>query len=137
MLRYLLDTNIISEPTRPIPNKGILTQLQTHRTEIAIASVTWHELWYGCERLPEGKKRTTITRYLQEVVSTLPILFYDAQAAFYHATERARLTQQGQTPPYIDEQIAAIAVTQQLTLVTQNSADFQHLHSLQLVNWAS
>ena len=73
--RYLLDTNVISEPLRPAPNQAVLEHLREHQAEIAIASVVWHELWYGCYRLPTSTKRTVIEAYLQDVVArAIPIL---------------------------------------------------------------
>jgi tRNA(fMet)-specific endonuclease VapC len=43
-LRFLLDTNILSEPLRPQPNAGVLEGLQQHRSVIATASVVIHEI---------------------------------------------------------------------------------------------
>ena len=59
-LRYLLDTNVISEPLRPAPDQAVVDHLRKHQTEIAIASVVWHELCYGCYRLPASTKRSVI-----------------------------------------------------------------------------
>ena len=42
--KYLLDTNIVSEPLRPAPNAKVLARLKRHQDELAIASVVWHEL---------------------------------------------------------------------------------------------
>ena len=42
---YLLDTNVVTEPLRPLPNPHVLERLAAHQNEIAIASVVWHELW--------------------------------------------------------------------------------------------
>jgi tRNA(fMet)-specific endonuclease VapC len=81
-LRYLLDTNIVSEPLRPQPNPGVMAQLAKHAGRAAIATVVWHELLFGCQRLPASRKRSAIDQYLQQVVrQTLPLLPYDASAA--------------------------------------------------------
>ena len=85
-LRYLLDTNVISEPLRPAPDQAVVDHLREHQTEIAIASVVWHELWYGCYRLPASTKRSVIEAYLNNVVArAIPILPYDQHAAQWHA----------------------------------------------------
>lgn len=137
-LKYLLDTNVISEPLRPQPHARVLQCLRAHQDEMAIAAVVWHELLYGCRRLPLSAKRTAIETYLQDVVaSALPILPYDPAAALWHADERARMSLAGQMPPFADGQIAAIAATHDLVLVTFNTADYAAFQGLTLVDWRS
>lgn len=137
-LKYLLDTNVISEPLRPRPSSGILRKLRRHEDEIAIPSVVWHELRFGVERLPASRRRETIERYLQDVVlATIPVLNYDRAAAEWHARERARLGARGETPPFADGQIAAIAQTHSLILVTLNVDDFRRFHGLRVSSWDS
>ncbi|MCC5634173.1 hypothetical protein LC613_43005 [Nostoc sphaeroides CHAB 2801] len=53
-LKFLLNTNILSEPARPIPNANVLHKLDIHKSEVAVSSVVVHELLYGCLRLPES-----------------------------------------------------------------------------------
>lgn len=135
-LRYLLDTNIVSEPLRRVPNQEVLDHLREHQMEIALASVVWHELWYGCWRLPPSTKRTVIEAYLKDVVArTIPILPYDQRAASWHAEERARLAQIGRPPPSADGQIAAVAATNGLCLVTFNRDDYAGFQGLRLEDW--
>ena len=135
-LHYLLDTNILAEPLRPKPNDLILNRLKRHEGEIAIASVVWHEMWFGCNRLPVSARRAAIEAYLNQVVAPgISILPYDREAADWHARERARLTAIGETPPFADGMIAAIARTNNLELVTVNLDDFRAFEGLQCVNW--
>jgi len=135
-LKYLLDTNIVSEPLRPKPRRGMVRKLGRHEEEIAIPSLVWHELLYGAARLPVSRKRDVIERYLEEVViSSMPILDYDREAAEWHASERARLSSRGEMPAFVDGQIAAIAVVHDLTLVTLNVRDFSRFDGLTVVHW--
>lgn len=135
--KYLLDTNIVSEPLRPKPRPGVLRRLRRHEDEIAISSVVWHELRFGLERLPPSRRRAAIERYLEDVVlTTMPILDYDRAAAEWHASERARLAARGQTPPFVDGQIAAIARVNDLILVTFNDADFKRFEGVRISSWA-
>lgn len=135
-LQFLLDTNILSEPLRPCPNPTIMAQLQQWRHAIAIPAVVWHELWFGCYRLPPSARRTVIERYLNGVIAVgLPILPYDAQAAHWHANERARLSTLGKTPSFADGMIAAIAVMNGLTLVTFNLDDYRAFDGLRITDW--
>jgi tRNA(fMet)-specific endonuclease VapC len=134
--RYLLDTNILSEPLRPHPDLSVMRKLELHRHEIATAAVVWHELRFGCCRLPVSRRRWQIEQYLNEVVLPhLPLLPYNQAAADWHAEERARLTGIGLAPPFADGQIAAIAKVHNLIIVTANEADFQHFADITVENW--
>ena len=135
-LKYLLDTNVVSEPLRPNPATRVLSSLRRHEGELAIPSIVWHELQFGCLRLPKSRRRTAIERYLHDVVlASFPILDYDRAAAEWHAQERARLAAAGRTPPFIDGQIAAIARVNELLLVTSNRVDFAGFKGLRLASW--
>jgi tRNA(fMet)-specific endonuclease VapC len=134
--RFLLDTNILSEPTRPTPHPSVLAKLAEHRYELATAAVVWHELWYGCRWLPPSRKRQRIEAYLLALLNTdLPILPYTQQAADWHAKERTHLTSLGKTPTFADGQIAAIAYVHDLILVTHNQSDFANFENLLIENW--
>lgn len=135
-LQYLLDTSIVSAPVSKAPDPGILQQLEAHGPECAIAAPVWHELTYGCRRLPKGKRRVALETYLQDVVrGSFPILPYDGVAATWHGQERARLEALGRPAPYVDGQIAAIAQANGLVLVTANAKDFARFKELKVENW--
>jgi tRNA(fMet)-specific endonuclease VapC len=134
----LLDTNVLSEPLRLRPNVGVLERLALHRAASVTAAPVWHELLFGVWRLPPSRQRRSMERYLDERLrTTVVILPYDIAAAEWHADERARLSAIGRTPPHLDGQIAAIAATNDLTLVTANAADFEHFDGLQVEDWRS
>jgi tRNA(fMet)-specific endonuclease VapC len=135
-LKFLLDTNILSEPMKISPNKGVMQKLQENAGELAMASPVWHELLFGAFRLPVSKKRKALESYLFEVILTdIPLLTYDSRVARWHAEERARLQTKGLTPAFVDGQIAAITATNNLTLVTRNTFDFKQFRGLQIVSW--
>jgi tRNA(fMet)-specific endonuclease VapC len=134
--RYLLDTNVLSEPVKAQPNPGVMRRLQAHRQEIATGSPAWHELLYGCHRMQESKRRRLVEEYLYEALApSLNVLPYDAVAAEIHGRERARLSQLGKSPAFIDGQLAAIARAHHLVLVTRNTDDFRHFAELELEDW--
>ena len=134
--KYLLDTDVVSEPLRPAPNDKILARLKRHQDELAIASIVWHELWFGCYRLPRSAKRVAIERYLTEVVAlSMPIVPYDERAAAWHAAERARLATAGKPPPFADGQIIAIAQVNSLSLVTLNASDYTNFQGVKFEDW--
>ena len=135
-LRFLLDTNVVSEPLRPAPNRRLLARLGRHSGTMGIAAPSWHELRFGCERLPRSRRKEQIEDYLATVVRVdFPILPYDEAAAAWHARERVRLLAQGRTPAFIDSQIAAIAIVNDLVLVTANRSHFVDFADLEIDDW--
>lgn len=135
-LKYLLDTNTISEPTRSIVNKTVEARLRAAQGMMAIAATTWHEMLFGLHRMPASHKRNMVQSYLSSRVAAItPILPYDEAAAAWFAAERARLVSIGRTPSYSDGQIAAVAVSNNLIIVTRNAADFADFQGVQVENW--
>jgi len=133
---YLLDTNVASEATRPSPRERVVQRINRYEGQIAIASIVWHELQYGLEFLPRSHRRDRLEKYLNDDVwAKMSILDYDAAAAEWHARERVRLTARGQTPKFVDGQIAAIAAVHDLTLVTFNVRDFNDFEGLRVESW--
>jgi tRNA(fMet)-specific endonuclease VapC len=135
---YLLDANVLSELLKPSPNQGVVERVRRHWNESTTAAPVYHEMLFGARRLSPGRRREMIEHYLDEVVRrTLQVLPYDTAAAAWHAGERARLSALGQVPPFVDGQIAAIAQTNGLTLITANVADFRLFTSLNVEDWTS
>jgi tRNA(fMet)-specific endonuclease VapC len=134
--RYLIDTNILSEPTKLQPNQTVVETLERYEGEISISAVTWHEILFGYNRMPESRRRQSIQQYLTEVVQpNFPILPYTTEAAVWHASERARLSAIGQTPAFQDGQIAATAAVNNLIIVTNNVSDYANFQNLTIENW--
>lgn len=81
-MRYLLDTNIISELIKSEPNESVLNSVELHRRESVTGAPVWHELRFGCLRLSESRKRKMIELFLSDVIEKyMSILPYDEQAA--------------------------------------------------------
>ncbi len=138
MMRYLLDTNVLSEAVKTHPNTSVMKHLEVHQHEMVTAAPVWHELQFGCELLSMSRKKEIIASFLNDIVRhTMPILPYDDRAAEWHAKERARLSSKGITRPFVDGQIAAIAKVNGLILVTRNIHDFKHFTDIKLENWHS
>jgi predicted nucleic acid-binding protein len=69
---------------------------------------------------------------LEEGVDLLP---YDLKASDIHARDRAALTAKGVAPPYVDAQIAAIAMAHDAAVATRNVDDFRRFPGLRVENW--
>ena len=135
-LQYLLDSDTLSEPMRPRPNRNVLRRLRFNHDSIATASVVWHEMLYGCFCLPDSPKRHSIEKHLHEVIRrNVPVLDYTAAAASWHAAERARLELLGKEAPFRDGQIAATGKVNGLVVVTNNVRDFRLFQGLKVENW--
>lgn len=135
-LRYLLDTNVLSEPLKPEPNPRVLSHLKAYSQGLATAATVWHELNFGLWRMPVSKRREQIEEYLNTaILAVLPILPYDERAAAWHGKERARLEALGRSPAFADGQIAAVAAVNNLILVTRNADDFRNFEGLRVENW--
>jgi len=131
-LLYLLDTNTISEPIKPSPNKQVVERIEQYYVQIALPVFVVYELIRGAYQLPESKKRLRVLRYIENAIFQLPVLPYTQVSAEWHGEEAARLQSIGKSPPFIDAQIAAVAKTNNLnpSLVTRLI-----LNTLLIYNW--
>lgn len=136
---YLLDTNIISEATKPSPKESIITNLEMHTGTCAISSITWYELLNGMELLPESAKKDKLRLFLTDYVQpSFPIISFDEHSAAINADITSRLIRQGKPTPILDTQIASVAISNNMILVTENQKDFKVFNeefSLMLESW--
>ena len=135
-IKYLLDTNILSELSKNKPDTNVVSHITQYGDNCSTASIVIHEINYGINRLEEGKIKKNLQLFLNQLETyKFQVYPYNTKAAYYHASERARLVKKGLTPAFADGQIAAIASTNNLILVTRNRSDFINFNGLQLENW--
>ena len=136
---YLLDTNIISQVTKPQPSEKLITNLEFHTGTCAISSITWYELKNGIELLDEGRKKDKLRTFLIDYVQpAFPVIPYDIHAASINADITSKLLKLGKPTPILDTQIASIAIANNLIFVTNNIKDFKIFteeFNLMVENW--
>lgn len=138
-MKYLLDSNIVSEPSKPVPNEKVLEKLSANRKDCVISTVSFFEMLHGVLILPEGRRKQRLLTYLNEAVEPFyKFLSYDLNASKVQAEITAKLEAIGRPTPYADTQIASIAIANELILVTRNVKDFASIKdnfNLQIENW--
>ena len=136
---YLLDTNVISEIFKPFPCQKVFDNLGQYENLCALSSTTWNELLFGVNAMAEGKKKDYIfSKLIDDIQANFPIIQYDNHSAWIHADIRARLKENGRPLDFQDTQIASIAVSNAMILVTRNISHFepiQEVSPLMLENW--
>lgn len=135
---YLLDTNIISEFVKPKSNESVLRNVRQREKLCAICSTVWQESVQGCEKLPEGKRKNEIKRYIEKIESTYEIIPYDSFAAEICGELRAKCEKQGKPASFYDSQIAATAIANGMVLITHNTEDYKALQEnsiLKVEDW--
>jgi predicted nucleic acid-binding protein len=123
-VKYLVDANVLSEPTKPSPHPRVVDWLRTHERDIAIDPVILGELRFGILILPQGKKRMALERWFDAGVGRLHCLPWDADTGLKWAELLARLRKNRKAMPIKDSLIAATAMVHGLAVVTRNHIDF-------------
>lgn len=139
MAKYLLDSNIVSEPSKPNPVEKVLNLIERNRTISQISTVTYFEMLHGILILPDGKRKERLFAYLEEtVVPYYSFISYDFDAAKINAEIISKLESVGNPIPFADSQIASIALSKDLIIATRNVKDFapiQKYFPLKIENW--
>ena len=131
MTGYLLDTNIISDLIRNPFGSAARRVEETNTREICTSIVVAAELRYGCAKKGSAK----LLAKVESVLETIPVMPLDIPADTYYGGIRAELEAAGQTIGLNDLLIAAHAFALNLTLVTDNTREFQRIRGLNVENW--
>ena len=129
-MNYVLDTNIISEFTKPRPNPSVIDWAHDHNEEIFLNTVTLYELYYGIFCMPEGKLKKGLLETIDAIAEECSdrILGLDAFGSYLCAKMRSDAQRHGRQVTVEDAMIAAICQRNNATLVTHNTKDFEHFN---------
>ena len=124
-MKYLVDANVLSEPTKPEPAPRVIEWLRAHEPDVVVDPIILGEMRFGILLLPRGKKRTALERWFAGGVQRLHCLSWEAETGLKWAELLARLRTAGKAMPIKDSLIAATALTHDLVVVTRNRSDFE------------
>jgi predicted nucleic acid-binding protein len=125
-VKWLLDTNTISELTKLAPAAQLLDWLEANEADTAISAITIGEMVVGVERMPGGKKRRELERALKFLREDYAgrILDFTEGVAVEWGRLVAEAQKRGRTLSVLDSQIEATAIHYGLTVATRNGDDF-------------
>jgi predicted nucleic acid-binding protein len=124
-VKFLVDANVLSEPTKAKPDARVVAWLRAHEHEIAVDPIILGEMRFGMLLLSRGKKRTSLEQWFAAGVQRLHCLPWDSDTGLKWAALLARLRTLGKAMPIKDSLIAATALVHDLTMATRNRTDFE------------
>ncbi len=138
MQNLLLDTNVVFELVRDVVDQNVVTWFEScEESSIYTSAISRAEMLAGVSFLPAGKRKELLINAVNQMFErrfmqkTLP---FDAHCASYYAFLVASRRAAGKPIGVADAQIAAIALSQNLALVTRNTKDFSDIQGLTLIN---
>ena len=122
-MKYLLDTNLISEPQHPQPDARVLQWLfAQEQANLFVSSLVLAEIWQGVLALPQSARRLRLEAFARELPSQYRILNFDLRAARVWGE---LVSSHGRGMPILDSLLAAVALSRGLVVVTRDEADFR------------
>ena len=122
---YLVDANVLSEPTKQAADPRVVAWLAANESNLIVDSIIIGELRIGILALPRGRKRDRLQQWYDTLVETIDCLPWDVTISQRWAALVVELKRKGETVPLLDGMIAATALQHDLTVATRNTRDFQ------------
>ncbi|MFZ5480517.1 MAG: PIN domain-containing protein [Myxococcota bacterium] len=123
-MSWLVDANVLSEPTRPEPSPSVVAWLREHERDLVVDPVILGELRFGILLLPEGRRRERLKAWFEAGASRIHCVPWDAATGLRWAELLVDLRRSGQSMPIKDSLIAATALTHGIGVATRNVRDF-------------
>jgi len=124
-MKYLVDANVLSEPTKPAPEAKVIDWLREHESDLVVDSIILGELCIGVLALPSGRRRVRLEQWFEALAEAVDCLPWDVAVSRRWARLVVDLKRKGDPVPLLDGMIAATALTHGLTVATRNAVDFR------------
>lgn len=124
-MKYLVDANVLCEPTKKVPDSKVVDWLRENEREIVVDPIILGEVRFGILLLRSGRRRTSLERWFDAGVQRLRCLPWEAETGLRWAQLLASLRTAGRAMPIKDSLIAATALVHDLTVATRNRIDFE------------
>jgi predicted nucleic acid-binding protein len=122
---FLVDANVLSEPTRALPDKRCVSWLAANEADMAVDPIVLGEIRFGILLLPVGTRRRRLEHWFDTGVQRLFCLPWEAATGLRWAKLLVELRRTGRVMPVKDSMIAATALVHGLTVATRNRGDFE------------
>jgi toxin FitB len=122
---YLVDANVLSEATKPIPDAKVTKWLRDNEREIVVDPITLGEIQFGVLLLPGSRRRRRLQRWFELGVKRIHCVPWEAASGLRWAKLLADLRAAGEAMPIKDSLIAATALVHGLTVVTRSVRNFK------------
>ena len=126
-MNYLLDTCVISELVRPIPNENVISWLnKTPNERLSLSVITIGEIRKGITKLPDSRKKNQLTNWLNTLLEDYESRIFpiNLTVAENWGNIQGHAETKGTPLTSVDSLIAAVALTHNLIIVTRNESDF-------------
>ena len=123
-MTFLVDVNVLCEPTKQSPNPKVNDWLITNRAELVVDPIIMGEIWEGIMRLPEGRRKRNLGAWYGQSRTSLICLPWTLEVGVVWGQLAHEVTQRGFTIAAEDTMIAATAKHHSLTVATRNVDDF-------------
>lgn len=124
-MKFLVDANVLSEPTRQRPEGQVVQWLHANKAESAINPIVLGEIQIGILALPSSNRRRSLQAWFDDAIRAIQVLPFESETAAHWAAIVAELRRKGRAMPIKDSLIAATALQHGLTVATRNVADYQ------------
>ena len=123
-MRYLVDANVLSEPTRPVPDQRAVAWLGAREGDMVVDPRVLGEMSAGILALTRGKKRVRLEAWFADVVRGIDCVPWDAEVGLRWARLVTDLRKKGRGMPLLDSLIAATALRYGFRVATRNVRHF-------------